>query len=63
MAAVFGLTHQKFFTSGSWFNWKQFSSHEPLTAIALIVSVTLLMVYLSERWQTKRQEKQNSKGG
>ncbi len=61
MAAIFGLVHQKLLTSGGWFNWKQFSHHEPLIAIALIVGVTLLIVYLSERWQTKSNEKQNSK--
>ncbi len=61
IAAIFGLVHQKLFTPGGWFNWKQFSHHEPLIAIAMIVGVTLLIVYLSERWQTKSNEKQNSK--
>ncbi len=57
MAAIFGLVHQKFFTSEGWVNWKQFSHHEPLIAFALIVGITLLIVYLSERWQREKKER------
>jgi len=61
MAAIFGLVHQKYFILGGWFNWQQFWHHESLIAIAFIVGITLLIVYLSERWQTKRRKGQNSK--
>ena len=51
--AILGLVHQKFLTSGGWFNWEQFSHHESLIAIAFIVCITTLLVYLLERRQTK----------
>jgi len=63
MAAVAGLVYQKYLSPGGWFNWQQFWHHESLIAIALIVSITLLIVYLSERWQVKRRKGQNSKRG
>ncbi len=63
IAAIFGLVHHYSVTiNHRWFDWESMFHHESLIAIALIVGVTLLMVYLSERWQAKRQERQNSKG-
>ena len=55
MAAIFGLVHQKLFTSGGWFNWEQFWHHEPLIAMASVGWITLLFVYLVER--NKREER------
>ena len=59
--ATIGLVHQKLFTPGGWFDWEQFSHHESLIAIALIVCITSLLAHLLERRQGKRWKEQNSR--
>jgi len=59
--AAIGLVHQKLFTPGGWFDWKQFSHHESLIAIALIVCITSFIAHLLERRQDKRWKEQNSR--
>jgi len=54
--AILGLVHQKFFTSGGWFNWEQFWHHEPLIAIAFVVSIIILVIYLYRRSRIKKRE-------
>jgi membrane protein implicated in regulation of membrane protease activity len=61
IAAVFGLVHHYVVTGGVWWQPSDFWHHEPLIAIAFIVGITLLTVYLSERWQTRRGKGQNNK--
>ena len=56
MAAVIGLVHHYIVTGVVWWQQSDFWHHESLIAIALIVGITLLIVYLSERWQTKRRK-------
>ena len=38
----FGLFHQRFCTSGGWFDWNQFWHHESLIALCFCVSLTIL---------------------
>jgi uncharacterized membrane protein YozB (DUF420 family) len=61
MAAIFGLVHHYIVTGGVWWQQSDFWHHESLIAIAFIVGITLLIVYLSERWQVRRRKGQNSK--
>ena len=61
MAAILGLVHHYVVTGGVWWQQSDFWHHESLIAIAFIVGITLLIVYLSERWQVRRRKGQNSK--
>ena len=64
IAAIFGLVHHYSVTiNHRWFDWESMFHHEPLIAIALIVGVTLLIVYLSEHWQIKVRRDKTVKGG
>ena len=58
MLTVFGLAHQKFFTSTGWFNWEQFWHHEPLIAMAFVTWIILLVVFLTEgKWDKRQKDK------
>lgn len=44
--AILGLVHQRFFTSGGWFDWSQFWHHESLIALCFVVAICFLVSYL-----------------
>jgi len=43
LLGVFGLVHQKLYTTGGWFNWEQFWHHEPLIALCFVSAVALFV--------------------
>tara|TARA_R100001530_G_C4284671_1_gene146506 strand:- start:456 stop:668 length:213 start_codon:yes stop_codon:yes gene_type:complete len=40
---ILGLLHQRFFTSGGWWNWNQFWHHEPLIAASIAFGAGWIM--------------------
>lgn len=42
LLGTFGLVHQRV-VAGMWFDWSQFWHHEPLIAICLVASVSLIV--------------------
>lgn len=43
LTGIFGLIHQRLFTVGGWFNWRQFWCHESLIAMCFATGVALLI--------------------
>ncbi len=47
---ILGILHQRFFTSGGWFNWGHLFGihHEPLIAACFVAGIVLWIVNLTK---------------